>query len=89
MNVIDAFLLGVIVAASFTAAVFFLKFWRITGDILFCAFAVFFFIEGLDRIALFFSARPNEGNPWIYLIRLVAFLLILAAILRKNFGTDR
>jgi hypothetical protein len=31
-------------------------------------------------------ANPGEGSPYIYLVRLFAFLLILAAILRKNYG---
>lgn len=84
-----AFVLGIIVALSVTAGVFFLKFWRDTRDFFFVAFAVFFFIEGADRTALFFSAHPNEGSPWIYLVRLFAFLFILFAILHKNYGSER
>ena len=34
-----------------------------------------------------FFARPNEASPWIYVIRLLALILILAAILRKNYGS--
>ena len=79
-----AFLLGVIVTASLTAGAFFLKFWRQTGDSLFLAFATAFIIEGLNRIGFLFVAHPNEGHPAIYLVRLLAFLLILAAIIRKN-----
>jgi hypothetical protein len=33
-----------------------------------------------------FLAKPNEGSPYIYIVRLLAFLLILAAILHKNYG---
>ena len=80
------FLLGVIATSSLTAGVFFLKFWRRTRDSLFLAFALAFIIEGLNRIAILTVAHPNEGSPWIYLIRLLAFLLILAAILKKNYG---
>ena len=82
-----AFLLGVIVTSSMTAGIFFLKFWKHTRDSLFLAFGLAFIIEGLNRIAVLTVAHPNEGSPWIYLIRLLAFLLILAAILRKNYGT--
>jgi len=81
---IEAFLLGVIVTASLTAGVFFLKFWRRTGDQLFLAFSVAFVIEGLNRIGFLFVDRPNEGNPIIYTVRLLAFLLIVAAIVWKN-----
>jgi hypothetical protein len=28
--------------------------------------------------------RPNEGHPSLYVVRLLAFLLILAAIVNKN-----
>lgn len=85
---IEGFLLGVVAASSFIAGLFFLKFWRETRDSFFLAFAAAFMIEGLNRIAFLFSARPNEGSPWIYLVRLFAFLLILAAILKKNYGRN-
>lgn len=81
---LQGFLLGVIVTASLTAGAFFFKFWRQTRDTLFLAFAAAFIIEGLNRVGLLFVERPNEGSPAIYLVRLVAFLLILAAIVRKN-----
>jgi hypothetical protein len=83
---IQGFLLGIIVTASLTAGIYFLKFWRRTGDPLFMAFAAAFIIEGLNRIVFLFMERPNEGSPLIYAVRLFAFLLILAAIVRKNRG---
>jgi hypothetical protein len=84
---IDGFLLGVISTASLTAGLFFLKFWRRTRDVLFLAFAISFFIEGLNRIAFLLLPRPSEGSPAIYFVRLVAFLIILTAILWKNYGS--
>jgi uncharacterized membrane protein HdeD (DUF308 family) len=86
---IEAFLVGVIATSSVTAGLFFLKFWRDTRDSFFLAFAASFMIEGINRIAVLLLPRPNEGSPWIYLIRLFAFLLILFAILRKNYGKNR
>jgi len=85
----EVFLLGVIATTSVVASVFFLKFWKRTHDLLFLAFAVAFLIEGLNRIATLGVAHPNEGSPWIYSVRLFAFLIILVAILRKNFGSNR
>jgi uncharacterized membrane protein HdeD (DUF308 family) len=82
--IIEGFLLGVIAAASLTAGVFFLGFRRDTGDPLFLAFAVFFFIEAISRVSLLFFARPNEGSPWIYIVRLIAVVWILVAIRQKN-----
>jgi hypothetical protein len=86
VNILEAFLLGIIATSSWTAGVFFLKFWRKTRDSLFLAFGLAFFVEGLNRSAVLFLAKPNEGSPYIYIVRLLAFLLILAAILHKNYG---
>ena len=83
---IESFLLGIIVTTSITAAGFFWKFWRQTRDTLFLAFAAAFLIEGLNRISFLFIETPNEGSPAIYVVRLIAFLLILSAIVRKNWG---
>ncbi|HZD76664.1 MAG TPA: DUF5985 family protein, partial [Acidobacteriaceae bacterium] len=52
----------------------------------FLAFGLAFVIEGLNRCALLFLKNPNEGSPYIYIVRLLAFLLILGAILHKNYG---
>ncbi len=83
---IEGFLLGIIFTTSITVGVYFLKFWRRTGDLLFLAFAAAFIIEGLNRIGFLFIERPNEGSPVIYLVRLLAFLLIIIAIVWKNRG---
>jgi hypothetical protein len=81
---IESFLLGIIVTASAIAALFFAKFWRSTRDPLFLAFALAFAAESFNRIRFLFLERPNEGSPAIYVVRLLAFLLIVAAILWKN-----
>jgi uncharacterized membrane protein HdeD (DUF308 family) len=84
---IQGFLLGVIATSSVTAGVFFLKFWRHTHDTLFLSFAIAFIVEGLNRATVLFIAKPNEGSPATYIVRLIVFLLILGAILKKNYGT--
>lgn len=86
---IEGFLLGVVAITSLMAGVFFLKFWKRTRDQLFLAFGVAFLIEGVNRVALLFATRANEADPWIYWVRFFAFLLILAAILKKNYGSNR
>ena len=85
---IASFLLGVTASAAFTASLFFLRFWRDTRDTLFLAFAAFFLIEGITRSVLVFYAHPSEGSPWIYLARLMGLLLILTAVLKKNFSSE-
>lgn len=80
------FLLGATAAASFTAFVFFLRFWRDTRDFLFAAFGFFFLVEGVNRVLLSSMRHPSEGSPWIYVARLIALLLLLGAIVAKNYG---
>ena len=81
------FLGGVLTMGYFVLGVFFLKFWKRTRDFLFLAFAIAFIIEGLSRASVLLLAKPNEGSPWIYVVRLLASLLILFAILKKNYGS--
>jgi hypothetical protein len=81
---IEGFLLGVIVTASLTAAGFFWRFYRQTHDRLFLGFSGAFCIEGINRMAFLVIDKPSEGSPTIYLVRLVAFLLLLGAIVAKN-----
>jgi hypothetical protein len=81
---LEGFLLGVIVTASLVASGFFLNFWRQTRDPFFAAFAAAFLIEGLNRVTFLFLDTPNEGRPLIYVVRLLAFLLIVLAIAQKN-----
>jgi hypothetical protein len=78
-------LLGAIAMASLVAGLFFLRFWRSSGDRFFFYFALSFLIEGVNRILLA-SARGvhDEDSPVYYLIRLLAHSLILWAILDKN-----
>jgi len=83
---VTGFLLGVIATSSLIAGMFFLKFWRHTRDGLFLAFGAAFLIEAFNRVTLLFTAHPNEASPVFYLVRLFAFLLILAGILKKNYG---
>jgi uncharacterized membrane protein HdeD (DUF308 family) len=83
---LEAFLPGVEITLFLIAAVFFLRFWRDTRDVLFLSFAAFFAVEGFSRIWLLSLARPGEGRPWIYCLGAFASLLLIAAILRKNYG---
>jgi peptidoglycan/LPS O-acetylase OafA/YrhL len=75
---------GAIVAGDLIAALFFLRFRRRTGDRLFLAFAVAFALLAVQRLALAFNHGSGESDTGIYMLRLLAFLLILAAIVDKN-----
>lgn len=81
---LDLFLLGYIAAASAVAALFFLRFWKETRDFLFMAFALFFAVQGGTRAVEISTASPNMVVEWQFALRLVAVLVVVAAILRKN-----
>jgi Family of unknown function (DUF5985) len=83
---VEEFLLGVIATAMFTIGLLFLKFWRRTRDALFLAFGAAFVIEALNHISLLFMRHPNTADTGYYIVRLFSFLLILAGILKKNYG---
>jgi uncharacterized membrane protein HdeD (DUF308 family) len=78
------FLLGIIVACSLFAGAYFLRFWRKTGDPLFLGFGAAFLIEGVNRIVFLLVESPEAGNPVVYVVRLLSYLLILFAIAYKN-----
>jgi uncharacterized membrane protein HdeD (DUF308 family) len=75
---------GAIVMGYGVAAVFFLRFWRETRDRLFLIFSLAFGILGIQRLALALSSFSGENHTWLYLLRLLGFVLILAAIVDKN-----
>lgn len=85
MNIhLNMLLLGAIALASFTVGLFFLRFWRAGHDRFFLFFALSFFVEAANRVALALSESPNEGGAGYYWVRLVAYLLILVAVIDKN-----
>jgi uncharacterized membrane protein YoaK (UPF0700 family) len=77
-------LAGAIAMASVVIALFFLRFWRNTSDRFFLYFALSFLIEGAHRLYASFGKMEGEDAPMHYLIRLLAYGLILWAILEKN-----
>jgi len=79
----DMLLCG-IATMSIIAGLFFLRFWKSSGDRFFLYFAMSFGIEGINRILLGLTAGLREDAPTYYLVRLVAYGLILLAILEKN-----
>lgn len=78
------FLSGAITMGFVVAGLFFLRFWKKTGEGLFVPFALAFWLLGLVQALLTFSNIPVEERSWLYLLRLAAFLLILVSIAVKN-----
>jgi hypothetical protein len=78
------FLSGAVALGFAACALFFLRFWKRTREELFLAFAVAFLLLGAGQTILALANIPTEERGSIYLLRLIAFLLILIAIYRKN-----
>ncbi|HWI76276.1 MAG TPA: DUF5985 family protein [Sphingomicrobium sp.] len=78
------FLSGAVALGFAACALFFLRFWRRTREELFLAFAVAFLLLGVGQTILALANIPTEERGSIYILRLIAFLLILLAIYRKN-----
>lgn len=84
---LDMFLLGFIAALSLIAALYFLRFWRATRDIVFLSFVLFFLVQGCIEGVDLTLPHPNLGSVWIFIARLLSILAVLAAILAKNSGS--
>lgn len=78
------FLSGAITLGLLVAGLFFLRFWRRTNDALFLAFALAFALLGSAQAVQALANIPQEERSYIFLLRLAAFTIILAAIARKN-----
>jgi O-antigen/teichoic acid export membrane protein len=80
-----AFLAGATCFASAIAALFFVRFWRDTGDRLFLFFAVAFAIFAVNRLLLTaIGDAEGDGRTALYLVRAAAFAMIALAIVDKN-----
>jgi uncharacterized membrane protein len=86
-DALSALVSGMLVTGYAVAGLFFLRFWRETRDRLFGIFSAAFFLLSAQRIALAVSANPNGDQVLLYGIRLLAFVLILVAIVDKNRGS--
>ena len=77
---------GAIVMGYAVAGLFFARFWQQTRDRLFLIFALSFWLLGAQRLALVLTSAIVESDTALYFVRLLAFLLILVAIVDKNRG---
>lgn len=66
------------------AGLFFLRFWRKTHDRLFALFSLAMFLMAGTRIAMALLRIHGDRLQQLYWVRLIAFLVILVAILDKN-----
>ena len=80
----SGFLLGVTAMGCVVVAMFFAQFWRETGDRFFALFAAAFAVFAVNRLVLSVLDEDAEARTVLYAVRLLAFLLIIGAIVDKN-----
>jgi hypothetical protein len=83
------FLWGATSLGCFVIGLFFLRFWWTTHERLFAYFAAAFGMLGFNWLLLGVLNPGNEVRHWVYAMRVVAFLVLIAGILDKNRPVDR
>jgi Family of unknown function (DUF5985) len=78
------FLAGAVTFAYAIAAMHFYHFWKRTTDRLFLAFALAFVLLALNQFAVFAIEANDERGNFAYVLRVLAFVIILFAIVDKN-----
>jgi hypothetical protein len=78
------FLYGALATSSFVAGAFFLRFWKSSRDRLFVFFVLGFWTLCVNWVALALYPHTDEQRVAIYVIRLVAFVLIIVGVVDKN-----
>jgi hypothetical protein len=78
------FLQTVSATAAVAAGLFFFRFWRESGDRLFAFFGAGFWMLAVSWALLALVNPSDETRPYVYAIRLVAFLLMIVGMVDKN-----
>jgi hypothetical protein len=88
-TLLGSFLSGLVTMGFLIAAMFFFRFWKRTKDILFATFGFAFLLLALNQALIGLSDVTGEGRSLLFLPRLAAFTLLIAAIVGKNLGGSR
>jgi hypothetical protein len=83
---LSVFLSGAFMMGLAVAGLVFFRSWRDTKDPLFLRFSAAFWLMAVERIPLALLHKMKEPGSFVYVLRLVAYLLILDAIRGKRSG---
>ena len=83
------FFSGFIAAGYFVATLFFLKFWRRTGQGLFLWFALAFAVLGSQPAIVGALSLGNDQESELFLLRLAGFLLIIVGVIVANVSSSK
>ena len=82
------FFMGIATAGSWAIGLYMMRLWRDARDRFFLLFGLAFWMLAAHWVTLALSRPPAEHRHYVYLSRLVAFGLIIAAIVDKNRKRD-
>ena len=77
-------LLGAVIMGDAIAALFFVRFWKMTGDRFFLFFAASFVADAVGRVVVDEGIPPFGHEALGYMLRILSYLFIIAGILYKN-----
>jgi len=83
------FLQTVSATAALASGLFFLRFWRDSRDRIFAFFGAAFLMLALSWTLLALINPSDETRPYVYAIRLLAFLLMIIGMVDKNRSANR
>jgi hypothetical protein len=83
------FFAGALTMTYVLAAAYFLHFWRRSGERLFIAFGLAFALLAVNQFTIELIGGSDEHANFAYVLRVIAFLLIVAAIVDKNVARKR
>lgn len=79
-------ILGGIAVACFGVGLFFYTYWRSAGDRFFVYFMLSFWLQAANHAAMAATGSWSDDRPENYLVRALAYALILVAVWDKNRG---
>jgi uncharacterized membrane protein len=82
-------LIGILVMGYAIGALFFFRFWKESRERLFLMFGIAFAVLALQQLLYGLTNEATESPALLYLIRLIAFVIILVGILDKNLKARR
>jgi uncharacterized membrane protein len=78
------FLQAVSATLAWVSGLLLYRFWRESRDVLFVFFSAGFTVMAFAWVLLALISPTGEARPYIYAVRLLAFLLLIAGMIQKN-----
>jgi hypothetical protein len=80
----QSFLAGMTTMGFLVASLVFIRLWRRGNDMLFAWFGVAFLLLALNQAIPVLTSITREEYSWVSLLRLLAFGVIIVAVVHKN-----